>query len=98
MERLTLAFACLLLLAVAATPAHADMRCGSEISSEGDSVLKLLDACGEPTLGNPALHSGDTVWTYDFGPTEFIQRVRIRDGVVRRIESLGRGVTEPDEE
>ncbi|MFU8817730.1 MAG: DUF2845 domain-containing protein [Pseudomonadales bacterium] len=37
------------------------------------------------------------MWTYDFGPAEFMKRVRIRDGTIRRIETLGRGVVEPEE-
>ena len=98
MERIICVSAGLLLGLAVTVPAYADMRCGTAIISEGDSVLRLLDACGEPTLGDRALYLGDAVWTYNFGPTEFMKRVRIRDGVIRRIETLGRGVVEPVEE
>jgi hypothetical protein len=85
----------LLLLTAAALPVHAVMRCGPELVSRGDSVIKLLEACGEPAVGNPALLVGDVNWIYNFGPDEFKQRVRIRDGRIMNIERLGRGVEEP---
>ena len=31
------------------------------------------------------------VWTYNFGPDRFMQRIRFENGVVARIESLGYG-------
>jgi hypothetical protein len=73
------------------------MRCGAELVSRGDSVIRLLDACGQPTVGNPALLFGDSVWIYNFGPDEFQRRVRLRDGRIRNIERLGRGVEYPHE-
>src|SRR5262249_47724016 len=30
------------------------------------------------------------LWTYNFGPNKLMQRIRFEDGVVVRIESLGR--------
>jgi hypothetical protein len=83
------------LLAAVVAQAHAVMRCGPELVSRGDSVIKLLEACGEPTVGNPALLFGDVFWIYNFGPDEFKQRVRIRDGRIMAIERLGRGVEKP---
>lgn len=85
-------------LLLAAGPAAAAIRCGTDLVDEGDSVIKLLEACGEPTLGDPALYLGTAEWTYNFGPTGFITRVLIRDGRVERIEDLGRGVAIPDDE
>jgi len=84
-----------LLFLAAAGSAGASMRCGAEIVSRGDSVIRLLDACGEPTVGDPALWFGDAVWIYNFGPDEFQRRVRVRDGRIRNIERLGRGVEHP---
>jgi hypothetical protein len=84
-----------LLPALITMPAHAAMRCGHELISRGDSVLKLLEACGEPTVGNPAILFGDVFWIYNFGPDEFKQRIRIRDGTIMSIQRLGRGVEEP---
>jgi hypothetical protein len=31
------------------------------------------------------------VWTYNFGPDRFMQRIRFENGVIVRIESLGYG-------
>lgn len=93
-RRLAAAAAAPLLLALAA-PVVGAMRCGSDLVAEGDSVLKLLDACGEPTFGDPALYLGTAEWTYNFGPNEFMMKVLIRDGQVERIEELGRGITPP---
>lgn len=35
-------------LAVLQVPAHADMRCGTSLISEGDSTFEVLRKCGEP--------------------------------------------------
>jgi hypothetical protein len=42
--------------------------------------------------------SGETqveIWTYNFGPSQLMQRVRIENGVVVKIETLGYGYNEP---
>jgi hypothetical protein len=31
------------------------------------------------------------IWTYNFGPQRFVQRITIEDGRIQRIESLGYG-------
>jgi hypothetical protein len=31
------------------------------------------------------------IWTYNFGPRRFVQRITIEDGRIKRIESLGYG-------
>lgn len=86
------------LLMALAVPAAGAMRCGTELIAEGDSVVKLLEACGEPTIGDPALFLGTAEWTYNFGPNEFMMRVLIRDGQVERLEELGWGIEPPLEE
>lgn len=80
-----------LVLLAAAGSANAAMRCGTELIAPGDSVLKLLNACGEPAYGDPALYFGTTDWTYNFGPDQFMQQVHIADGKVVRIQQLGYG-------
>ena len=89
LRRLAIVGGALALLANA--PASAAMRCGTELVVEGDSVLKLLEACGEPDMGVAALGPTNAEWIYNFGPDEFMKRVVIRDGQVERIEELGRG-------
>jgi len=34
-------------------------------------------------------------WTYNFGPNQLMQRVRIQNGIVVQIDSLGYGYDEP---
>src|ERR1700679_2960999 len=34
-------------------------------------------------------------WTYDFGPNQLMERVRIENGIVVQIESLGYGHNQP---
>jgi hypothetical protein len=34
-------------------------------------------------------------WTYDFGPNQLMQRVRIENGIVVQIDSLGYGHNQP---
>jgi len=75
--------------------AHGALRCGTDLVTEGDSVVKLLEACGDPTTGDPDLYLDTAEWTYNFGPEEFMYRVLIRDGAVERIEELDRGVVQP---
>lgn len=76
--------------------AQAAMRCGTELVSEGDSVVKLLEYCGDPATGDPELYLDTAEWTYNFGPNEFMYRVVIREGRVERIEELGRGLVPRD--
>jgi len=76
------------------------MRCGSELISEGDSVVRLLEVCGEPAVRNTS-NDGFTEWVYNFGPAEFMTKVLIRNDQVVRFETLGKGYqqeTEPRSE
>jgi len=88
----------LALLLGASAAVQGALRCGTDLVAEGDSVVKLLEACGNPTTGDPDLYLGTAEWTYNFGPEEFMYRVLIRDGAVERIEELDRGVVQPFDE
>ena len=77
------------------------------IVSTGDTVLNLLGKCGSPTLredesetlsrlapapgGTRATVTAVQRWTYDRGPTAFIQVVRLEGGVVTAVERGGYG-------
>jgi Protein of unknown function (DUF2845) len=42
--------------------------------------------------------SGETqveIWTFNFGPNQLMQRVRVENGVVVKIESLSYGYNDP---
>lgn len=89
-----------LALIVAAMPADAgSMRCGSRLVDEGDLAAELLAACGEPALRDPwsfQLPRGGYVadieqWVYDFGPSQLLRLVRLRDGRIIEFETDGYG-------
>lgn len=97
MNRLTYFLAIGLLLALS-NPIMASMRCGTDLINKGDSVVLLLEACGEPDIGDSdlllAYGSGEV--TYNFGPREFMVRVTVSGGEVERIENLGYGFVESE--
>jgi hypothetical protein len=35
------------------------------------------------------------IWTYNFGPNQLMERVRIENGIVAQIDSMGYGYNEP---
>jgi hypothetical protein len=85
---------CLPLVAAAET-----IRCGNRIIAPGSSSAELASFCGDPTQVNgntgPAGTSVDDrqveIWTYNFGPNQLMERVRIINGIVVQIDSLGYG-------
>lgn len=85
-----------ILLMVATVPTQASMRCGTELIESGDSALKLLEACGTPSSGDPR-ELDYSEWTYNFGPTEFMMKVTIIDGKAERFDTLGRGFYEEED-
>jgi hypothetical protein len=100
---------CAAVLALVLTaPAHA-MHCGSVVISNGDTVDKLLEFCGQPEsvktypiVRTPVDSNGRVYhgfreelrveeWTYNFGPTQLMTKVRIEYGYVTDVRYLGYG-------
>jgi hypothetical protein len=97
-----------LLALLAAAPAHA-MHCGSAVISNGDTVDKLLEFCGQPEsvktypiVRTPIDPNGRVYrgfreelrveeWTYNFGPSQLMTKVRIEYGYVTDVRYLGYG-------
>ncbi|HUO68065.1 MAG TPA: DUF2845 domain-containing protein [Gammaproteobacteria bacterium] len=93
---------------LAAAPVNA-MHCGSAVISNGDTVDKLLEFCGEPEsvktypiVRTPVDPNGRVYhgfreelrveeWTYNFGPTQLMTKVRIEYGYVTDVRYLGYG-------
>jgi hypothetical protein len=93
---------------LAAAPAQA-MHCGSVVISNGDTVDKLLQFCGDPEsvktypiVRTPVDPNGRVYrgfreelrveeWTYNFGPTQLMTKVRIEYGYVTDVRYLGYG-------
>jgi hypothetical protein len=79
------------------------LRCGSRIIGPGSSSAELAALCGDPAqINKSSVSSAEGVsesdvetWTYNFGPNQLMERVRIKDGVIIQIDSLGYGYNEP---
>jgi Protein of unknown function (DUF2845) len=80
--------------------ANADsIRCGSRIIQRGSSSAELTAFCGEPAaVARPSSYLDQIeveIRTYNFGPNQLMERVRIENGVIVQIDSLGYGYNEP---
>ncbi len=91
-----------LFLAVLLLPllARADsIRCGSRIIERGSSSAELTAFCGAPAeVSQPSSYLDQIeveIRTYNFGPNQLMERVRIENGVIVQINSLGYGYNEP---
>ena len=76
------------------------MRCGSRLVTVEARAAELLAVCGEPAYrdvwGQPVDPASDYVaeveeWTYDFGPSQLLRIVRLRNARVVAIDSEGYG-------
>lgn len=98
MKRYWLVLAPLLAASGPAAAAGA-MRCDARIVDEGTRAAVVLAACGEPDYrdvwqrggeGDPG--GGAEDWYYDFGPSQLLRILRLRDGRVAEIETDGYGL------
>lgn len=82
--------------------AHASIRCGSCLVSEGDFTSQLYLCCGQPdavdhTSYVDPIRPWETVdanidfLTYNCGSSRFMQRIKVIDGKIVGIENIGRG-------
>jgi hypothetical protein len=95
------------ILLVAIIPQLADAQsvvCAGKIINEGSTKAEVAAACGppmekgkdahEPAIGKAAAPDSDEdteVWTYNFGPRKFMQRIWFEGDRVKLVESLGYG-------
>jgi hypothetical protein len=81
------------------------LRCGSRLVQEGQHAAELLAACGEPNYrdswGYPGPRGGWLAdveeWYYNFGPSQLLRVVRLRNGRISSIEADGYGYHESSE-
>jgi hypothetical protein len=76
------------------TQAEVAAKCGTPVQVDRRSVYNGTAAAlgGQPNVINgTATEVQIEVWTYNFGPSRLMQRIRFEDGRVVRIESLGYG-------
>ena len=79
--------------------ASSSMRCSSRIVNEGDLAAELLAACGAPDYRDQWFFEAPggrfvaetEVWTYDFGSSQLLRLVKLRDGRIIEIETDGYG-------
>ncbi|GAM09170.1 hypothetical protein OR1_01444 [Geobacter sp. OR-1] len=81
------------------------MRCNNYLISIGSTAGELLARCGEPASGSHreqvtidgTRHYRTMItaeiedWIYNFGPNQFQYQVTIKNGRVKKIQSLGYG-------
>ncbi len=78
--------------------------CAGKIINEGSTKAEVAAACGvpmeksndahAPAIGKasaPDSDEGTEVWTYNFGPRKFMQRIWFEGDRVKLVESLGYG-------
>lgn len=73
------------------------MRCGNDLVQPGDATYTVLKRCGKPTyeehFDRVVIHRGIRnienldVWTYDFGPQDFVYTLRFEEGTLINIEA-----------
>ncbi|MES1937210.1 hypothetical protein C27AD_12691 [Salinisphaera hydrothermalis C27AD] len=79
--------------------AQADsLRCDGRLVTDGDPVVSVLRACGEPSFRDPwwgnAPSSGVPPmmeWTYNHGPQRLMNQIVFREGKVIAIRTAGYG-------
>ena len=111
------------ILCFEAPNANADLglRCGSRLSTPGDTIDRVLNECGEPSFVNSweeervhhypyqssdyetdydhrygpvhrvIVHVIVEEWTYNHGPSRFVERIRFENGRVKKIFNEGYG-------
>jgi hypothetical protein len=74
-----------------ADESESSFRCGTEVVQLGDSNFRVLAECGPPTekenLGGEPLE----IWLYNRGSTDFMYRLRFREGSLVEIIRGDRG-------
>jgi len=95
-------------LSAGATPAWSAgaLRCGSRLVSEGDRTADLIAACGEPAwrdqqgFSQPGgRYAADSEqWYYNFGPSQLLRVVHLRNGRITAIEADGYGYYESQDQ
>jgi len=78
----------------------ADLReyCGEPTQVTRNGTVHGLVGNTHSASGITSQATGDIeveTWTYDFGPNQLMERVRIENGIVVQIDSLGYGHNQP---
>lgn len=108
MKRLSFMFALCAAACCVLSPREAGaadtLRCGSRLVSTGMTAAEVLAVCGEPSLRDvwtslpqPGGVLGDVEeWTYNFGSSQLLRVLRLRNGRLQRIDTQGYGFAVAD--
>jgi hypothetical protein len=105
MKNLALLLTTLLAVSTPLTSQADDFRCpgSKQIVSEGMNPYEVESKCGAPsgrhTINQTRkLDDGTSVtepigeeWTYDFGPQQFLRKLRFENGVLTKVTTAGKG-------
>jgi hypothetical protein len=69
--------------------------CGEPAQVNKGSVYDGVGARGNGIATGTVSETEVETWTYNFGPNQLMERVRIINGVIVQIDSLGYGYNEP---
>jgi hypothetical protein len=94
----SIALCCLIaLLALAALPVQANLRCDSSLIARGQTILEVLERCGAPEFEMQFAdyrYPGYLVqvheWTFELGSNKFRRLLTFENGRLVRIEVLGK--------
>lgn len=64
--------------------------CGEPVQIEHKTIYNNVSVPTPNVVASSTVEIHVEMWIYDFGPTQLMERVWIEDGVIVRIESLGR--------
>jgi len=64
--------------------------CGDPAQIEHKTIYKDVSAGASGVVAGTTIEIQVELWIYNFGPDRLMQRVWLEDGVVMRIESMGR--------
>ena len=82
------------------------LRCGSKLVGVGDSKAKVFIICKKPDFTDTTKFSKTIktnsnksttvmvereIWTYNFGPSRFMQELTFKNGKLTKVKELGYG-------
>lgn len=82
---------CCPLLCIADDFGLQDLRCDGGLISVGAGKNEVLQSCGKPTLRQEPSLGLPEIWTYNFGPTDFVYSLSFEEGVLSKIIQGDRG-------
>lgn len=76
-------------------PAYA-LRCGTQLIEIGDTEQQVMHVCGKPTLQSKDKRKGvrrshQQMWTYNFGPEDFLYVLTFQKGQLVDLHTDGYG-------